>query len=186
MTNETDDPWRLSVEAAHETVRRAQSGDVHAAHDVIRNAAIALKGLMQFDEPDPNKLRLDVTRMDDPRPLVFSEPPDPHRLVYLRSLLVSLLAIDSGTPPTEAFHLTPPSHRLANPEVGLRNALLFVQVGQELERLKARGWTRIDKPVAEAIRVVARNNAVSPETVQKAWSEHGSMDRWESSKSDWN
>lgn len=185
MTQDHDEPWRLSVEAAHETVKRAKSGDLHAARDVLSNAIIAIQSLMQFEEADPNRLRLDVTNLDDPRRLIFSEPPDPHRLVYLRGLLLSLIAIENGTPPVEALHLVTPSHRPDNPAIPARNVLLFVMVGQALDRLVEKGWTRMDRPVAKAIAEVVSKTGASTETVQKAWSTYGSAKGWEARKSDW-
>lgn len=185
MSEDSDDPWGPSLEAAHEAVKRARSGDLHAARDVLSNAVIAIRSLMQFEEADPNRLRLDVTNLEDQRRLVFNEPPDPHRLVYLRGLLLSLIEIENGTPPIEALHLVPPPRRPDNPAIPARNVLLFVMVGQALDRLVEKGWTRMDRPIAEAIAEVATQTGASPETVQKAWSTYGSAKGWEERKSDW-
>jgi len=180
-----EDPWRDHIEAAHVSVTNAREGDIHAARLIIDQAIGALSGLMQFDEPDPQKLRLNVLDLSDPRRLVFHEPPDPRQLVYLRSVLLSLKAIQAGTDPVDALHLVNPDNRPADPALGLRDVFLFAQIGEALDRLLERQHTRADKPIEAALREVAKKNHVSVAVAQKAWSKWGSAKGWEDRRSDW-
>lgn len=180
------DPYATHIEAANECAKRAVTeNDRGAALRVIEQSLIAIRGLMQFEEPDETKLRLNTSDLTDPRRLVFHEPPEPHRLVYLRALGLLLERVLAGLPVEEALSLSKPSHREANQNIAIRDVLLFVQVGEQLDRLAARGLTKVDKPTDLAIREVAKNNGVSLATAQKAWSNHGSATGWAKYKAEW-
>lgn len=186
MKNAEDgDSFATHIEAANICARRAiNEQDRGAALRVIEQSLIAIRGLMQFEEPDESKLRLNTSDLNDPRRLVFNAAPEPHRLVYLRALGLLLERVIAGLPAEEALSLSKPSHREANQNIAIRDALLFVQVGEHLDRLVASGLTKGDKPIDAAIKAVAGNNGVSRATVQKAWSNHGSAKGWTEYKSD--
>lgn len=180
------DPFATHIDAANECAKRAlRENDRGAALRVIEQSLIAIRGLMQFEEPDESKLRLNTSDLNDPRRLVFNAAPEPHRLVYLRALGLLLERVLAGLPAEEAMSLSKPSHREANQNIAIRDVLLFVQVGEHLDRLVARGLTKGDKPIDAAIKEVVENNGVSRATVQKAWSNHGSAKGWAEYKSDW-
>ena len=154
--------WANIVAGAQNTVERAQSGDANAGFDVIAESVLALRGWLELDER-----------------------PDQHRLVYLRGLLASLERIEAGVNATEALHIKQ-GHRRRNNSIGVRDAVLFVEVGQESDRLKYdRGHTRNDKPVEAALKTVAKVWHLRVPTVRKAWNYHGGASSWTLRKADW-
>lgn len=188
MHEDPDDryPFAVHIKAADECVRRAlEEPDRDAALCVIEQSLIAIRGLMQFEEPDDTKLRHETQDLNDPRRLIFNAAPEPHRLVYLRALGLLLERVLAGVHPEEALSLSKPCHREANQSLAIRNVLLFVQVGEHLDSLTARGLTKGDKPIDAAVQAVAKRSGVGKETVRKAWSNHGSARGWAEYKSEW-
>lgn len=180
-----EDPYAILIEAANLCCEKALSGDRGASLTVLEQSVIAIRGLLQFEESDPNKLRLDTRDLNDKRRLIFHEAPSPHRLVYLRALAAMLERVLDGMPLEDAMSLKKPPHREANPSLAIRDVAMFVAVGQELNRLIARGHTRQDKPVDASIRAVAKRFNVSRESVRSAWSLYGAEEGWEARKSEW-
>lgn len=183
---EPSDPWANLIAAAHKQVERARQGDVGAAKDVLSQAIIAIRSILAFESPDHEGARLNV--LDDwseSRRLAFNEAPDPLRLVYLRSVLASLVAIERGETPEQALHLSNPYHRPATPELEVRDVLMFVQVGTLLDKLTASGRTRQDRPTDDAVAQVAKQFNCSRDTVKKAWGKHGASKGWERQRSEW-
>jgi len=114
------------------------------------------------------------------------EMPDDVRLASLPFLLGALVEIiEKGQSPRDALRLVNPGNRPANEALLIRDAYLFVRVGQEFDKLTKRGWTRWDKPATTAIAQVAKSERIERATVQKAWSKHGSARAWERRRADW-
>lgn len=156
--------WRNLVEAARLSVQRAEEGDANAGWSVLAEAVIGLRGLLQLNEPA-----------------------DPHRVVCLHALLKSLeRIIESGEDPATALHLRPEKldHRRPDPNLGFRDVLLFMRVGEELDRLIERGHTRQDGPTAAAIKLVAKEEKVGIATVDQAWRHFGGAAGWARCRSD--
>lgn len=153
--------WSELLELANSSVERAKSGDYPAAMEVISQSVIGLRGVL------------------DNREL-----PDPFRAVFLRALLTSLEEIEQGQDPQAALRLRKPTHRVADPDLPLRNALLFVLVGEELDRLTGSEASEHASPVRAAIERVAERRGLTVATLTKVWTEHGSRSGWERRKSE--
>lgn len=178
------DPWGDLIDGARRTVADARGGDLEAAYQVISNAAQALHGLMVFDESDPSRLRQNVTDADDPRRLVFQLEPSPEQLVYLQSLLISLKAILNGVPPDTALHVKRQAHRPPNSTIGLRDALIFFEVGKEYDRIVGEAAVGVPDPVRQAIRIVAERSGHSIPSVEKMWQKYGRLEGWKRERDD--
>jgi hypothetical protein len=148
--------------AAETQVQQAQDGEANAGWNVLSEAMIGLREWLDGRKPDP------------------------HRLVFLRGLLASLESVERGMDPGTALHLKQ-GHRRPSTSVALRDLLLWVEVGQELDHLTIeREHTRSDKPTDAALKSVAKKRRLSLATVKKAWHVHGAAEKWEAEdKADW-
>lgn len=161
MTKKQPNEWAELVEGARHQVERAREGDYLSAMEIVSQSAIALRGLLRHNDP-----------------------PDPYRRVYLEGLLAGLERIEAGEEPTDALSLRKPPHRIANPNIAVRDALVFVLIGEELDRLNS-GRGTLAAPTRTALENVAARRRMSVAKVQKVWTEHGAVAGWERHKSDW-
>jgi len=153
-----DDPWRESVELAQEITRRANAGNVPAAMDALRGAAVGLRDVLGGV-------------------LVEGRLPDPERRIYLRFLLNALEQIDQGIEPGKALGIWG-GKRVSED----RDVTLFLKVGVALDRLRAKSID-VEKPVARAIEIVAKRTGCGTPTVEKAWKSYGGEDAWNAAAS---
>ena len=150
------------MELANRQVELAKGGDFRAGTEIVIQSAIAIRDFLKGD------------------------PPEAYRLVFLRSLLESLDAIQGGDDPLDALSLRKPSHRPPDIYTDIRNAHLFYLVGEEFDRLTVeRGHTRQDKPTDNAIEKVAKDHGLSTDVVAKAWRNLGGATGWGQRNSDW-
>jgi hypothetical protein len=145
-------PWALDLEGASETIKEIDKGDTSAAKDALRAAAVGL------------------------REVLAGQTPDPLGLIYLQFLLRALEQIEHGVDARKALGLWG-GKRIHRD----RNLVLFLRVGQELDKLKAQS-SEADKPVARAIALVAKQTHCGRTAVQKAWKAQGGEDAWNAAK----
>lgn len=138
------------AKAAIAQVRRSKKGNVLAAHDVLRGAIYGL------------------------REVCAGRLPDLERRVYLKFLLRAMEKIDTGIEPSKALCLLPSNRPTSVPDA--RDLMLFIKVGQELDRPVARGAPIIN--IGAAIANVARAQRAGKDTVRKAWQKFGGKRAW--------
>jgi len=151
----------LVIAAAKFKVEQASKGDYSAGLELVGDCALALRDIV-----------------------IKGNLPDAERQVYLNALLDSLEKILDGVEPGRAMYLEKAQGRPADPQKLARDLNIFISVGQEYERLNARGHSKSDKPVASALKSRARLFKVSLASTQKIWSEFGSVDGWKRFNSD--
>jgi hypothetical protein len=132
----------------------AASKNKNAALDVVRQSAVALRGLLSH-----------------------GQMPDPERCVYLEGLLNALERIEGGEDPTKAMHLRP-SGRTRDEKLFGRNLAAFIDIGREFDRLSALGRTRGDRPIDEAKSTVSKRRCIPRQTIDKVWTMFGSAKGW--------
>lgn len=162
MVDSDEEIAKLLMEGASCTVARAKSGDYLAAQEIISQSLIVLRDFFDFDVV-----------------------PSAHRMICLRALMASLVAIEDGVDPKQAMYLTKPPYRMADPDLAVKQIYIFWEVGRNLDEFLLRGHTRGDRPTKNAIQLVAKKNRLKRELVQKIWSMHGSKAGWEEMKADW-
>ncbi len=151
---ETTDPWADLVAGANTQIREANKGNNLAAREVLRQAAIGL------------------------RDVLAGRLPDRERDEYLKYLLGALDQINAGAPPDKALGVWSASrpHAVADE----RDFALFLAVGQRLDRTPA----GTEKPVTQAIKVVAARFNLGEETVRKTWIALGGEAAWTAARDD--
>ena len=153
--NQSSGPWERLIVVANARVSAAERGEKNAALDVVSHCAVALRGLVR------------------------GEMPDPERMVYLGALLNSLERIEDGTDPVAALHLRPKG-RVRDESLLARNILLFVDIGHALDELTGgKGHTRSDSPVAAALKRVQKETGRSDAQIKKVWQDFGAARGWE-------
>lgn len=145
--------WTDLIEGARLRCADA-SKNRNAALDVIRQSAVALRGLLHHDTA-----------------------PDPERRVYLAGLLKALERIEDGTEPASALNLRP-TGRTRDERLFGRNLKAFILVGRELDKLTESGQTRGDKPIDEAKRRAAKATGLPRATIDRLWTDFGSSQGW--------
>jgi hypothetical protein len=140
------------VELTESLLTQARKGDRRAVREVLHGARLNLNGI--------------ITRED---------PPDQFGVMYLRFLLDCLeRLLDKQQPASQAFRWATNSRPQA---VSTDDKFkLFLEVGREYEEIMEIGS---DKPIATAIKAVARRHKVSSETIRKSgWEEFGGSEGW--------
>ena len=145
MVNSTQ--WGDLVDAAKATVSKAENGDIEAGKSVIVHSTSAMRALLER-----------------------GVSPNPRDAVYLASLIDGLGRIVDGVEPARALNLEKPWNRPSSENTEVRDALIFIQVGDETDALRC--------TVNDAIEAVAERNGLGAETVRKAWQAFGSMEGW--------
>jgi len=151
----------LVIAAAKHRVERASAGDYVAGLDVIGECVLALRDIVQMG-------RL----------------PDAERQLYLKALLESLEKIVEGVEPSRAMCLEKSNGRPVDPQKLSRDLNVYMLVGQEYERLTARGHTQNDKPIAYALELASSRFGLTLAATQKIWSDYGSLAGWRRFNSD--
>lgn len=151
----------LVIEAAKFKVERASNGDYSAGLELVRDCALALQDIV-----------------------IGGNLPDAERQLYLKALIDSLEKILDGVEPARAMCLEKSPGRPADPQKLARDLNVFIFVGEEYERLNARGHTKTDEPIAFALQSAANRFGLSLASIQKTWSEFGSLDGWKRFNSD--
>ncbi len=151
----------LVIAAAKFKVEQASKGDYSAGLELVGDCALALRDIV-----------------------IKGNLPDAERQVYLNALLDSLEKILDGVEPGRAMYLEKAQGRPADPQKLARDLNIFISVGQEYERLNARGHTKTDEPIAFALQSAVNRFGLSLASIQKIWSEFGSLDGWKRFNSD--
>ena len=145
--------WDEVVEAAKAIVAQADAGDVAAGRTVLVHSAAAIRAVLDR-----------------------STLPNLREAAYLSAIHIWLVELLDGMEPGRALRLEKPWHRPENEDIEVRDALLFMQVGEEMDKRNC--------SVSDAIEVVAERNVLGVDTVKKAWNGQGSKSGWEIRKSE--
>ena len=143
--------WDELVEAAKATVAQADAGNVDAGRTVLVHSAAAIRAVLDR-----------------------SALPNLREAAYLSAMHIWLVELLDGMEPRRALRLENPWNRPENEDLGVRDAFLFMQVGEEMDRRNC--------SVSDAIEVVAERNFLGVDTVKKAWNGQGSKSGWEMRK----
>ena len=146
----------LQTAAIHK-VRKARAGDRQSGIEILDDCRPALRDLIQNQAL-----------------------PDAERTIYLGLLLCALDEIIDGVEPSRALCIEDLHHRQPDPNKIRRDLAIYFEVGTVYERLIARGRTKNDSPIKDAQRSTAKKLGLSLQTVQKVWSEYGSLKMWRS------
>jgi hypothetical protein len=140
------------VELAESLVAQARKGDRRAVREVLHGARLNLSGIVNQHQP-----------------------PDQEGVIYFRFLIESLeRLLDEERTASQAFRWATNSRPQA---VSTDDKFkLFLEVAREYEEIMEIGS---DKPIATAIKAVARRHKVSSETIRKSgWEEFGGSEGW--------
>ena len=108
------------------------------------------------------------------------ELPDQERQIYLIALLESMERIADGENPARALNLVKLQRRPKKKNKEDLDIRIFISIGKKYDLSKHKGLTLQDKIIENAIKEVAKEFKSTVATVQKVWSEFGSLAGWSS------
>jgi len=145
------------MNGAKSTIERAKAGNNSAGMSVIIQSIVALRDVLET-----------------------GTLPDKERVLYLKSLLESLdLIAGESVDPARALCIEKSRGRPRNPDKLARDLRIVMVIGRRYDELIERGHTREDSLMKEAIKQASNQLGESKATVQKVWSEYGSVHGWQ-------
>ncbi len=106
------------------------------------------------------------------------ELPDQERQIYLIALLESMERIADGENPARALNLVKLQRRPKKKNKEDLDIRIFISIGKKYDLSKLKGLTLQDKIIENAIKEVTKEFDSTVASVQKVWSEFGSLAGW--------
>lgn len=143
------------LDAANYKIERARASESGLGLQVVEECVIALRDIVWN-----------------------GELPDQERQIYLIALLESMERIADGENPARALNLVKLQRRPKKKNKEERDISIFISIGEKYDLSKRKGLTLKDKIIENALKEAAKEFESTVASVQKVWSEFGSLAGW--------